>query len=258
MCFVDTNDCLVNFRTKIVMKLQFYLHFNTRYGQQLFITGNIEELGNNDSSKALLMDYLNEEFWHTTIEIKRKDLPKTISYKYILKNGAGEMLAEWGDDRSVDLLKKDFQEIQLTDIWNHAGEYENAFFTAPFNEVLLKTNHSKNKTDSDKDFTHIFKVKAPLLKKNEVVCLLGGGTKLGEWLEDQSVLLGKDENWWSVKLDLSETSFPVAYKYGVYDTKEKKLIRYEDGNNRLLYSNASKKKLHILHDGFVQDRKSVV
>jgi 4-alpha-glucanotransferase len=233
------------------MKLQFYLHFSTRYGQQLFITGNIEELGNNDPAKALLMDYLNEEFWYTTIEIKRKDLPKAISYKYLLKNEEGEILVEWGNDRLIDIQKKDFQEIHLTDTWNHAGEYENAFFTAPFNEVLLKANHSKSKADSDKDFTHIFKVKAPLLKKNEVVCLLGSDTKLGEWSEDSSVLLGKEENWWSVKLDLSAASFPVAYKYGVYDTKEKKFIRYEDGNNRLLYSNASKKKLAILHDGFV-------
>ncbi len=233
------------------MKLQFYLHFNTKYGQQLWISGNIEELGNDDPANALLMEYLNEEFWHTTIEIKRKDLPKSISYKYILKNEDGEMLAEWGDDRKVELFKKEFQEIQLTDTWNHTGEYENVFFSAPFNQVLLKNNHPKNKADSDNDFTHIFKVKAPLLKKNEAVCLLGSDAKMGEWLEDQPVVLGRDKNWWSVKLDLSESNFPVAYKYGVYDSKENKFIRYEDGNNRLLYSNASKKKLTILHDGFI-------
>ena len=75
------------------MKLLFYLHFSTKFGQQLWVTGNIDELGNNDPAKALLMDYLNEEFWHTTIEIKRKELPKNISYKYILKNENGEMLS---------------------------------------------------------------------------------------------------------------------------------------------------------------------
>lgn len=233
------------------MKLQFYLHFSTKYGQQLWITGNTEELGNNDPAKALLMEYLNEEFWHTTIEIKRKDFPKNISYNYILKNVDGEMLAEWGNDRIVDLPKKDFQEIQLTDTWNHAGEYENAFFSAPFDEVLLKANHSKNKAGSDKDFTHIFKVKAPLLKKDEAVCLIGSDAKLGEWLTDEPVLLAREQNWWTVKLDLSESNFPVAYKYAVYNTSDKKFIRYEDGNNRLLHSAASKKKLTILHDGFI-------
>jgi 4-alpha-glucanotransferase len=235
----------------IAMKLQFYVHFSTKFGQQLWITGNIDELGNNDPAKALLMDYLNEEFWHTTIEIRRKDFSKSISYKYILKNEDGEMLAEWGDDRMVDVPKKDFQEIQLTDTWNHAGEYENAFFTAPFSEVLLKGSHSKSKADSEKDFTHIFKVKAPLLKKNEAVCMLGSGAKLGEWSEDKVTLLGRDENWWTVKLDLSEADFPVTYKYAVYNTKEEKFVRYEDGNNRLLHSSAYKKKETILHDGFI-------
>ena len=61
------------------MKLQFYLHFNTKFGQQLWISGNIDELGNNNPEKALLMGYLNEKFWHTTIELKRKDLPKNIT-----------------------------------------------------------------------------------------------------------------------------------------------------------------------------------
>jgi 4-alpha-glucanotransferase len=42
------------------------------------------------------------------------------------------------------------------------------------------------------------------------------------------------------------------YKYGVYDTKDKKFIGCENGNNRVLYCDAAKKKITILHDGFVQ------
>jgi 4-alpha-glucanotransferase len=233
------------------MKLQFYVRFHTRFGQSLWITGNIEELGNNDPAQALPLDYLNEEFWHTTVDIKKKELLKDIRYKYVLKNEAGELLYEWGNDRILDITKKDLQEIQLVDTWNHAGEYENAFFSAPFDKVLLKGGGSKTKATSDKDFTHIFKVKAPLLQKNEVVCLLGSGSKLGEWSTDKPILLQKEDNWWTVNLDLSDHDFPVAYKYGVYSNKEKKFIRYEEGNNRLLHSDAAKRKISILHDGFV-------
>ena len=234
------------------MKLLFYLHFNTKFGQQLWVTGNIDELGNNDPAKALLMDYLNEEFWHTTIEIKRKQVPKNISYKYILKTTGGEMLYEWGNDRKIDLSKKNFEEIQVTDVWNYAGEYENIFFSAPFNEVLLKSSIAKYKASFDKNFTHVFKVKAPLLKKNEVICLPGSDERLGEWTINHPVLLEKTADWWQVKLDLSESSFPVAYKYGIFNTKENKFIQYEAGDNRLLYNNAAKRKLTILHDGFVR------
>ncbi|HEY6063857.1 MAG TPA: 4-alpha-glucanotransferase, partial [Chitinophagaceae bacterium] len=233
------------------MKLQFYLRFHTRFGQSLWISGDTEELGNNDPAKALPMDYLNEEFWHSSIEIKRKELQNNISYKYILKNTDGELLYEWGHDRQVDVFRKDLQEVQLVDTWNHAGEYENIFYSDAFHKVLLRSNRTKSKVASDKNFTHVFKVKAPLLKKHEIVCMAGNGERLGDWSETNPVLLGKDGDWWIVKLDLSDCDFPVAYKYGVFNSKEKKFAGYEEGNNRLLYSDAAKKKVSILHDGFV-------
>src|SRR5258706_15541026 len=120
------------------MKLQFYLRFHTQFGQHLSISGNTEELGNNDPAKALSMDYLNEEFWYSSIEIKRKELQNTIFYKYILKNTDGELLYEWGHDRLIDVFRKDLQEVQLVDTWNHAGEYENVFYSDAFNKVLLR------------------------------------------------------------------------------------------------------------------------
>ena len=60
------------------MKLQFYLRYYTKFGQSLWIGGNTDELGNDDPSKTLPLDYLNEEFWYCSIEIKRKDLSKNI------------------------------------------------------------------------------------------------------------------------------------------------------------------------------------
>jgi 4-alpha-glucanotransferase len=233
------------------MKFQFYLRFHTEFGQSLWITGNIPELGDDDPSLALPMEYLNDECWQCRLEIKKKSLKKNISYKYILKNSAGELLFEWGNDRTINIPFKTLEEIHLADIWNHAGEYENTFYTDAFDKVLLKKNQTKGKASADKNFTHILKVKAPLLKKNETVCILGSGECMGDWSETKPLLLERKNNWWTVSLDLSGCSFPVAYKYAVYNKREKKFIRYEGGNNRLLYSDASKNKLTIIHDGFV-------
>ncbi len=233
------------------MTLQFYLRFHTEFGQSLWITGNTDELGNNDPGKAVPMEFLNEEFWQCNIEIKRKDLQNDISYKYFLKNNDDELLYEWGNDRIIAVSRKGLQQIQLVDTWNHAGEFENVFFSDAFNRVLLSASQNKGKANNDKEFTHIFKVKSPLLRKNEVVCLSGHGEKLNDWTESKPLLMKKEGNWWTIKLDLSETVFPLAYKYGVYNSKEKEFTGYEEGNNRLLYSDASKKKISILHDGFV-------
>jgi 4-alpha-glucanotransferase len=233
------------------MRLQFYLRFHTQVGQSLWISGNAEELGNDDPQQALALEYLNEEFWQATIEIRKKDVEKSIRYKYFLKNEDGELIGEWGNDRLVDVFRKELQEIQMVDTWNHAGEYENVFFSLPFKNVLLEQPASKSKVKTDKNFTHLFKVKAPLLNKNEIVCLLGSGETMGDWTTEKPLLLSKEEDWWVARLDLKENGFPIAYKYGVYDTGEKKFIRYEDGNNRFLFSDGGKKKITIIHDGFV-------
>ncbi len=80
-----------------------------------------------------------------------------IRYKYFLKTKDGELVSEWGHDRIINEVRKGIAEIQLVDTWNHAGEYENSFFTAPFTKVLLKQPAVKTKTKTPKDFTHIFK-----------------------------------------------------------------------------------------------------
>jgi 4-alpha-glucanotransferase len=234
------------------MQFQFYLRYHTSFGQSLYISGNTAELGDNNFERALPMEYLNNEFWHISIDIRRKDLPAKVTYKYLLKNDNGEIVAEWGDDRSVSKIPKEVSVINFTDTWNHAGEYENAFMSAPFSKVLLKENTGKTKDNSDKSPTHIFRVKAPLIQKNEVVCLTGSGEKMEEWNEINPLLLAKEGNWWTIGINLSGTGFPLTYKYGVYNTQDKKFVRFEDGNNRILYSDASSKKLSIAHDGFVQ------
>ena len=240
------------------MKLQFYLRFHTEYGQSLWIIGDTDELGNNDPAKAIPMAYLNDEFWFINIDIKRKELQNNISYKYILKDINGELLTEWANDRQIDVFRKELKELYHIDTWNYAGEFENVFYSDAFHNVLLNDRQTKRKIISDNDFTHVFKVKAPLLKKNEVICLLGSGVKFKEWSEAKPILLGKKNNmtegqagWWTVKLDLSDCDFPISYKYGIYNIKEKKFISYEGENNRMLYSDASKKKITVLHDGFV-------
>ena len=231
------------------MKVQFYLRFHTDFGQTLLISGNTDELGNDDFSRALLMTYLNEQFWTATIEIKQKKLNR-LQYKYILKTKEGEIIPEFGNDRSADIGKSDINELQFVDTWNHAGEYENAFFTAPFRDTLLSKNVTEAKVKPPKNATHIFKVKAPLLEKNEVLCISGGAHVLNNWSTEESLLMTKEGNWWVAKLDLSEEVFPLAYKYGVYNVKEKTFRHYEGGNNRLLYGEPAKKKVTIAHDGF--------
>lgn len=129
------------------MILHFYLRYSSSFGQRLFVTGNIELLGNDDIIKAVPLTYLNDQLWHGHIEIAGKDLYEPLCYKYILQGEHGEPLTEFGNDRIIDLAKIKASKIILFDTWNHAGAFENTFFTAPFMGVLLTNKSGKKRPE---------------------------------------------------------------------------------------------------------------
>ena len=176
------------------MKIQFYLRFHTEVGQELFITGNHQALGEGDREKAFPLSYMNTEFWHGTLELETAPAD-SIHYNYLLKYDDGTVIAEWGHDRSIQASPAGIEEIQVVDTWNHAGEFENTFFSAPFQKTLLRSHTAKGKPKAPKSFTHVFKVKAPLLGRDEQLCLTGSGVGLGDWDTDSSLLMHREGNW---------------------------------------------------------------
>ncbi|OQP56476.1 4-alpha-glucanotransferase [Niastella populi] len=232
------------------MTIHFYLRFYTRPGESLYVTGNTDELGNNNIEHAFPLTWLNNDLWTGTITIND---PQTdaIKYNYIYKGLDGSMVQEWDDNKSITITKSPMQETRVLDTWNHPGEFENAFYTDPFQQILLKSNETRTKPKAVKHATHYFKAKAPLLQKNEVICVLGGTREMADWDETSPVLLHREDNWWAVKLDLPKESFPIQYKYGIYNIKTKTFVRFEEGENRWLHGDALMNTLTVLHDGFV-------
>src|SRR5215831_17610758 len=231
------------------MKIHFYVRFHTRFGQQMAVTGNIAALGSDSLEHAHPLTWLNNDYWQGTIEVELKKATK-IRYNYVLQNEDGFTVVDWGNDRTIQAgHPAGIEEIQVIDIWNHAGEYENVFYSDPFQQTLLKEQETHIKPKEVKKYSHIFKVKAPLLAKNEVLCLIGNNG-LGEWKTDHPILLSRENGWWSVKLNLPRESLPLAYKYGRYNIKEKFFLGFENGENRILYGDNQHHKITILHDGF--------
>src|SRR6185312_6356027 len=234
------------------LKLDFYLRFYTHPGQSILILGNLPELGSGEIAAAIPLEYVNGEFWHRSLLLDK--IPsEPIHYHYILKNPDGTLTEEWGDDKFISAPAAGVEELQVIDTWNHAGEYENVFFAAPFQRVLLP-RHKAGKKQKQKGATHIFRVKAPLLEHEEAIGLLGNAAALHDWASDDPdpLLLSHEGDWWSLPLPIPPESFPIEYKYAVYHKKDRRLIRFEEGPNRRLPGDARPNKVSILHDGFVR------
>lgn len=237
----------------MALQLTFKLRYRTQFGQTLYITGNHELLGNHSLDKAVPMQYQDGNFWSVSFtEAQLANIDALITYNYVLKNSDGSTVTDWGNDKTFNPATFTTNDVVIIDAWNHAGYFENAFYTVPFQEVLLKANYTDVAVKAPKKATHIFKVKAPLLAKGQTLCLLGNDKALGKWDASKATLMRRAEGdaYYEVAVDLSTATFPLSYKYGVYNTEQKQFAYYEGGANRLLFNETSKSRQTIVNDGF--------
>jgi 4-alpha-glucanotransferase len=239
---------------KVISQVRFQLRYRTKYGQEILICGNHPLLGNGDPLKAVSMYYNNDDRWSLDLDFSKSEpISKAITYQYIIRNNDESLSFDAGNDKQIDPNDFNSGSIITIDSWNFAGYIENVFYTEPFTNVLLKGNHTEIKTPTPKRVTHEFKVKTPLLIKGQTLCIVGSCKGLSKWDTNNPILMYRKqgENYFSVGLDLTQELFPIAYKYGIYDTIAKKFLQFEQGNNRVLYETNLPEEQTIIHDGFL-------
>lgn len=237
-----------------LMKLIFRLRYRSRFGQSLWMTGSHPMFGGGKIEKAVPLAYLNEEFWQASIDLPSDVLVTPISYDYVLRDVDGSQVADWGCDRMLDPSEFGSSELLVIDSWNDPGDPANAFSTEPFQKVLLAADFTEVSTAIPIGATHTFRVKGPLLPRGQTLCLLGDGAVLGNWDTQKRVLLSRfpGRNDLSVKVDLRGQSFPLAYKYGIFNTEKNSFVRFEDGVNRVLSDSVPPNRHTLVSDGFVR------
>jgi 4-alpha-glucanotransferase len=237
------------------MKLTIRLRYHTHFGQTLFLCGDDKWFGGGQQKHALPLRYVNEELWEVALDLPNTGRPTTpVSYYFILRNPDGSVVEDFGMDRKLDLARLTGGHAVVIDSWNDLGTVENVFFTEPFKNILLRTEKEAVSGKPPGSATHWFNVKAPLLPEGQTLCLLGSASALGGWNQAAPVSLGRcpENGCFSVQLDFAREPFPVAYKYGVYDTGRNAFVRYEDGGNRVLAEVAPPGGQVIVNDGFAR------
>ena len=234
------------------MKIEFRINYYTQWGERIYITGNIPELGSGDATKAVAMNYTSPENWSLEIETDENE-HSILEYKYIFKNEqSGEVEEEWGAARNVS-LKRAVDKLTLIDAWNSISDPNNNYLTAPFVDVLLKPNFTPEKGTNETHYSHIFKVKAPMLAKDEAICIVGNCAELGNWdVTSPRILSNKNFPEWNININLSKAGEEIHYKYGIYNTKENTFCCFEEGRDRIVPQKEGKNHI-IVTDTFIRN-----
>ena len=82
------------------MKTLFRLRYDSRWGEELYLTGNTSELGNWNPNKALAMQYAGTRIWSV-----ETDITGTTEYKYFIREN-GQIRWEDGPNRVLPKGKK--------------------------------------------------------------------------------------------------------------------------------------------------------
>ena len=236
------------------MTIHFFIKYHTSFGESIFITGDHPVLGNGDTSQAVPLVYYNDVFWHAEIDFsaKKRKGEKSgdlISYAYYLKDTSGIKVFEGEIDRYLEFNELQEKSVCVIDTWNPSGEIKNVFYTQAFNKVLLPKKQAKEVAEIE-DYTHEFRVKAPLLTPGQTVVLLGSTKSLHHWDKNDPVFLDFKNNWFVGRLKMDDNEWPATYKYAVYDLKEESILFFEEGENRILYK--KKEEMTLFQDGFVK------
>jgi len=231
------------------MTITFRIRFSTQPGQSMWLAGTHPL-----PAHPMPMQYVDADHWQISVPLAAQATQSPFSYSYMVANPNGSRATDWGRDRTLTTADYGCPELLVLDSWNYPGYMENVFYTEPFNKVLFAENFTPVETSVPSYPTHTFRIKAPQLKKNQTVCLLGDGPALHQWNLQAPILLARKpgEDYFSVTVDLRGQSFPLSYKFGVFDVATKTFLRYEEGLNRVLRDSAQPQSRTIINDGFVR------
>lgn len=223
---------------------RFRIDYDTRWGQQLAICGDLAELGGWQAERAPRMFCMAAGRWDLSLELPREAVGCGFQYKYLLLGSDGEIVWESGPDRHFPAnghyLRR--RGLELRDCWQAPGTAEALFNASVFTQVLFKrpapgpvvAGVPANGPRGSSRQIH-FRIPAACVAPRHRLCLIGGPECLGAWREAGArVLSDGGSPWWFVEIEIPADLQRFDYKYGLWDTESDSFVAWEAGGNRHL------------------------
>ncbi|GAB4418463.1 MAG: 4-alpha-glucanotransferase [Bacteroidia bacterium] len=225
------------------MLIRFRIHFHTQWGQRLFVCGSLPVLGAWDFRQAMPMNYLGGGNWALDLDLPEEHVDMT--YKYILYYEPHRSVEwEFGADRHISAAPDRFTEIEVQDTWRSPWEEHNALYSSAFSQVIMgRKDPAAPPEESKTGNIHRFQIRAPRVGADHYVALIGDDEALGAW--DSARALPMNDSafpLWRVDVPLRGQTRAIFYKYAIVDRRTGEVLTWEQGGDRTLTYEASRRK----------------
>ena len=208
------------------MRINFHLEYQTTFGEELIV--NILTDGKVEEHKMGTLDGI-----HWTAEIsKNVKNAGYIDYYYSVMRGEKRERTEWlVEPHRLEFAAQKGTHYMVYDHWLDIPEDAFLYSTA-FTECVAARKRSFS-AETPYAKTVRLKVRAPQLRSNERLAILGASDALGNWEAKRAIEMTEHEsNEWVVSLDASTLPETLEFKFVGLDDDVDVTPLWENGENR--------------------------
>ncbi len=229
----------------MLMKLLFNLEYQTTFGENLVL--NI--MSENDKSKVTQYKMSTLDGLHWSYQLtKGAKAEAHIDYYYSVYRGDKEARHEWlTEPHHLEIIAPKANFYMVYDHWIDIPE-DSYMYSSAFTDCIAARKHEKSEEVSYPQVVRL-KVRAPQLRGNERLALLGSGEALGNWEAKRALEMTEHESHeWVISLDADELGETMEFKFVALDEEEDVTPLWENGNNRTVVLPQIKKGEVIVYE----------
>ena len=208
------------------MRIGFNLEYQTTFGEELVL--NILSEGKTEQHKMGTIDG-----YHWTCELSKAVKTSThIDYYYCVMRGDQQCRTEWlVMPHRLEFAAAKGTRYTVYDHWLDIPEDSFMYSSAFTDCVAARQRNMSAETSYAK--TVRLKVRAPQLRYNERLAVIGAGEALGNWEAKRALEMAEHEsNEWVLTLDADILPEALEFKFVALDDEEDVTPLWENGANR--------------------------
>ena len=207
------------------MKILFIIDYFTAYGEQLVL--NI--VGGDGTTERHTMSTANGHEWTFGYSMAAPDSPVVLEYYYSVQRGDVTVRTEWLTEHHSVELRPDMVRYTLNDRWTAIPE-DSYLYSSAFTDCVCKRTARSHRHVASSPLL-VLKVRAPQLRSDEHLAVVGEPTCLGGWdLQKTIQMTERQPNEWVACIDAARLPEDVELKFvALRDNGD---VTWEEGLNR--------------------------
>ena len=210
------------------MRIVFNLEYQTTFGEELAL--NILLDGKTEQHKMSTLDGC-----HWTCELSKSVKTKThIDYFYCVMRGDEQTRCEWlTEPHRLEFIATKGAHYTVYDHWIDIPE-DSFLYSSAFTECVAARKRNMSQETAYARTVRL-KVRAPQLRWNERLAIIGGSETLGNWEALRALTMTEHENnEWVITLDADTLPDTIEFKFVSLDEKIDVTPLWETGMNRTM------------------------